>query len=250
MAVTRNDWDIIDSYSSSRLVPLRWITGKVRSGDAHTILDHLGERFNREVEPINKSESWGYAQRDVRGNKGIVSEHNSGTAVDFNATKHPIGRRNTFSKEKQAAIRKIVRELDGAVRWGGEWARADDMHFELIGGVKKLKQVADKIKASGGSVKPSGDVGKPTTPKPPAKPSNTPSKAYTDWVKELQRNLNLWKTDLPKLRVDGDYGTLTKNRVKEWQRRNKGGAYKGTLIDGEAGPLTCAGLKIKNAPKK
>lgn len=247
MAVSRNDWDIIDSYSSSRLVPLRWITGKVRSGDAHTILDALGERFNREVEPIIRSESWGYAQRDVRGNKGIVSEHNTGTAVDFNATKHPIGKRNTFSAAKQAKIRQIVRDFDGAIRWGGEWQRADDMHFELIGGVKKLKQVADKLKAGS---KPTGDV-KPTSPsKPVPMPSNTPSKAYTDWVKELQRNLNLWKTDLPKLRVDGDYGTLTKNRVKEWQRRNKGGAYKGIYLDGDAGPLTCAGLKIKNAPKK
>lgn len=248
MAVTRNDWDIIDSGSSDRLVPLRWITGKVRKGDAHTILDALGARFNSEVEPIIKAHSWGYAKRPVRGTSSIPSEHSSGTAVDFNAPAHPIGKANTFSPADRAKVRQIVKDFDGAIRWGGEWSRPDDMHFELIGGTAKLAAVAKKL--TGGSVQPAGKP-KPTTPaKPAPKPSNTPSKAYTEWVKLLQRTLNKWKTDLPKLREDGDYRTLTRNRIKEWQKRNKGGAYKGIYIDGDAGPITTKGLGIPNAPKK
>lgn len=154
-----------------------------------------------------------------------------------------------------------MRELDGAIRWGGEWARADDMHFELIGGVKKLKQVADKIKASGGSVKPSGDVGKPTTPKPPAKPSKGKqwpykalpltsahtSESHNAWVKlmadigykdkSLSVALQKWLKKLGYYRgvIDGVFGTLS---VKALQRFLKDkGFYKG-VIDGQRGAMT------------
>lgn len=240
MAVTRNDWDVIDSGSSDRLVNLQWITGKVRKGDAHTVLDELGRRFNAEVEKITKAHSWGYAKRPVRGYASIASEHSAGTAVDFNAPAHPIGKANTFTPAKRAKIRRIVKDFDGAVRWGGEWSRPDDMHFELIGGAALLAKVAAKIR---------GDV-KPAASKPAAKPKPAKDSPYKAWVKTLQRNLNLWKSDLPDLREDGDYGTLTRNRIKEWQRRNKGGAYKGIYIDGDAGPLTTKGLGIPNAPKK
>ena len=51
MALTRLGWDVLEP-SSSRLKSLPWITGKVRSGDAYTILNELGRRFNNEVEKI------------------------------------------------------------------------------------------------------------------------------------------------------------------------------------------------------
>ena len=106
-----------------------------------------------------------------------------------------------------------------------------------------LKRLDREARAIGtGTVKPAGKP-KPSVP-------SAPSTTYAAWVKDLQRNLNLWKSDLPDLRVDGDYGNLTKARVKEWQKRNKGGAYKGIYLDGDAGPLTTKGLGIANAPKK
>ena len=94
-----------------------------------------------------------------------------------------------------------------------------------------------------------GNAG-PLIIKPPAAVKPAGNSDYKAWVKNLQRNLNLWKSDLPDLRLDGDYGTATRNRIKDWQRRNKGGAYKGIYIDGDAGPLTTKGLGIANAPKK
>lgn len=256
MAVTRNDWDIIDSGSSDRLVPLRWITGKVRKGDAHTILDALGARFNSEVEPIIKAHSWGYAKRTVRGTSSIPSEHSSGTAVDFNAPAHPIGKANTFSPADRAKIRQIVRDFDGAIRWGGEWSRPDDMHFELIGGTAKLAAVAKKL--AGGSVQPAGKP-KPTTPaKPAPKPAEAPSRAVQSKLKamglpgtvagvkafqkqhnlvedgkwenlteakyqynlKLQKALNAMKSTTNKLTVDGYIGVPSERRIADVLKRN------------------------------
>lgn len=69
------------------------------------------------------------------------------------------------------------------------------------------------------------------------------------WTAELQRTLNRWRTSLPRLRVDSDYGDLTAARVTEWQRRNRGGAYPWRArIDGQAGPLTTNGLGMRSHP--
>lgn len=256
MAVTRNGWDIIDDGSSDRLVPLQWITGKVRKGDAHTILNDLGTKFNK-IEKITKAHSWGYAKRPVRGYADIPSEHSTGTAVDFNAPAHPIGKKNTFNIIKRARIRKLVKSYDGAVRWGGEWARPDDMHFELIGGAAKIKQVADKL--SGVDVKPVGTI-KPVTP---SKPAVTPPKALPKavqtklkamkltpdaagvkafqkqhglWIDgkweakteakykanvKLQKALNLMRSTTLKVVVDGYIGDATNKRIDNVLYRNK-----------------------------
>lgn len=185
MALTRLGWDVLTSGSSNRLTNLKWITGKVRAGDAHTILNDLGRRFNAEVETIRKDWSWGYAYRPVRG-ASIASEHSAGTAVDFNAPAHGLGLSGTFSGAQVKAIRRILADLDGSVRWGGDYAgRKDEMHFELQGGVNKLAKVAAKI--NGGTIKPVGNT-KPSKPKP-AK-NNRP-------------------TDYKDLAVDGKFGSAT-----------------------------------------
>lgn len=66
------------------------------------------------------------------------------------------------------------------------------------------------------------------------------------WVGQLQKELNRWKGK--KLAIDGSFGNGTFNRVKEWQKRNMGGAYKGTIADGVVGPLTIKPLGLKAYP--
>ena len=66
------------------------------------------------------------------------------------------------------------------------------------------------------------------------------------WVGQLQKALNKWKGT--KLAVDGSFGRRTRNRVIEWQKRNMGGRYKGTIADGVVGPLTTGPLKIRKYP--
>ncbi|ACQ78556.1 Peptidoglycan-binding domain 1 protein [Beutenbergia cavernae DSM 12333] len=64
-------------------------------------------------------------------------------------------------------------------------------------------------------------------------------------VKALQQALNRWRSDLPALVADGVFGDLTERRLREWQTRNRGGAYPAAAqIDGVAGPLTLAALDL------
>jgi hypothetical protein len=77
-------------------------------------------------------DDWGYAYRAIRGQEdaGNLSNHASGTAVDLNATKHPLGKRNTFTDEQEVKIRALAAKY--GCRWGGDYKnRADEMHFEI-----------------------------------------------------------------------------------------------------------------------
>ncbi len=95
--------------------------------------------FNEKVEKIDKGQDdWGYAFRQVRGSTDMLSNHASGTAIDVNALKHPLGASNTFKPEKE----KIVRELCAkyGLRWGGDYKnRKDEMHFEITESPKEVK---------------------------------------------------------------------------------------------------------------
>lgn len=71
--------------------------------------------------------------------------------------------------------------------------------------------------------------------------------AHAAWTGELQEALNGWKSGRPDLRVDRDYGDMTFERVREWQSRNQGGAYRGA-VDGQAGPVTAKALRIRAHP--
>lgn len=240
MAVTRLDWDVLAS-NSDRLVTFPWVTGKVRKGDAYTALDYLARRFNAEVEKINQDESWAYAERDVRGAAGVVSEHNAGTAVDFNAPRHPLGKSGTFSSAQATAIRRILKTdiLENSVRWGGDYpGRKDEMHFELQGGAEKLARVAKAIRAldAGATFKPPTPAVKPAAKPKPAEPTQrTLSKGDIGAdVKRLQAGLNKTFPAYSKFTGNGDgkYGPYTVQVVKEFQRR------AGLKSDGVVGPDT------------
>lgn len=230
MALTRLGWDVLEP-GSNRLTNLSWITGKVRNGDAHTILNELGRRFNSEVEAIRKDWSWGHAKRPVRG-ASVPSEHSAGVAVDFNAPAHGLGLSGTFSGAQVRAIRRILDDLDGAVRWGGDYAgRKDEMHFELQGGVAKLSQVAAKINGGIGDVKPAG---KPSKPKPSGKrPTDYKDLAIdgkfgaasAEAVQILMSQIGLYERE-----IDKKAGEHTWAAVQEWL--NGLGYYK-REVDGD-----------------
>ncbi|TFH57270.1 M15 family metallopeptidase [Glutamicibacter arilaitensis] len=241
MALTRLGWDVLTSGSSNRLTNLKWITGKVRAGDAHTILNELGRRFNAEVETIRKDWSWGYAKRPVRG-ASVPSEHSAGTAVDFNAPEHGLGRVGTFSGAQVKAIRRILADLDGSVRWGGDYAgRKDEMHFELQGGTAKLAKVAAKI--NGGTIKPVAS--KPAKPKP-AK-SDRPTD-YKDLVVDGKfgsvtaeaTQILMSQIGLYERAIDGDAGKYTWMAVQEWLN---GLGYYNRAIDGDFGKHSVIALQ-------
>lgn len=175
MANSQNGWPAATSASS--MVNFPWVTGRVRGGDVYVVLDYLARRFNAEVEGIEAWQSWGWNYRAVRGATAL-SNHASGTAVDFNATRHVLGRRGTFSAAQVAAIRRILSSLDGTVRWGGDYtSRPDEMHFEINASPARVASVARSVVA-GTVSNPIGGGGSAPAPNIPGAPAPiTP----TDW---------------------------------------------------------------------
>jgi hypothetical protein len=102
------------------------------------LLIGFAAEFHALIEPIDegKWDEWGYAFRDVRGVTGKLSNHASGTAIDLNATKHPLGKVGTFPTEKVPMIRALAKKY--RLAWGGDYrGRVDEMHFEVCVNAKK-----------------------------------------------------------------------------------------------------------------
>lgn len=88
---------------------------------------------------------WGYNYRATTGGTSL-SCHASGTAIDINAPRHPYGKGGTFTAAQVKEIRKILAELDGTVRWGGDFDNPDEMHFEIRVGKARVAAMADEIR--------------------------------------------------------------------------------------------------------
>ncbi|GAA4306366.1 hypothetical protein GCM10023086_24570 [Streptomyces venetus] len=76
------------------------------------------------------------------------SNHLSGTAIAIRPRSYPVGvKGGGLYPNELVVVRDILAELDGVVRWGGDFTPAKESHFEI--GVKpghpRLKGVARKI---------------------------------------------------------------------------------------------------------
>lgn len=119
----------------------------VRGGDVATVLGYVLTQIHRRVEPLIEGECWGYKYREIVGSV-TLSNHASATAVDANAPQHPQGSRGTFTDEQVAEIHRILDEVEGVVRWGGDYdppATVDEMHFELDDGPERVATVARQL---------------------------------------------------------------------------------------------------------
>lgn len=285
MSVSQNGWPVIELGTDERLAIIPKIAGRVRKGDVEYIFKRLIEEFDTRVEDIDLGkDDWGFSNRNAYGSSQ-KSDHASGTAIDINATKHPIGRANTFSTKQVTAINKIVKSLKGAVVWGGIWTkRPDEMHFTIAVSEKKLASIVKSLKAASVPAQTSdpkiekiqrrlryagyftGAInGKKSTAYTAAikkyqSSQKTPFKLIADgswgsvteahflWVQKLQTAMNKFGANTgAKLFVDGDHGQVTVLKVKSLQRKYKGGLYKG-VIDGKAGPMFCKVIGIPTHP--
>lgn len=128
--------------------------GVLDNDDVHTVFEYLATQLHERVEPIVRSDwhqadDWGFYYRSTTGDPSTLSCHSSGTAIDYNATRHPYGvaASRNFSEEQIAEIRKICAFI-GVVRWGGDYrGNPDAMHFEIIGNPDQVAAAARKIRA-------------------------------------------------------------------------------------------------------
>ena len=110
------------------------------------LLAAFAAEFHELIEPIDEGtfDDWGYAYRMVRGNPTKLSCHSSGTAIDLNATKHPLGKAGTFPIEKIPMIRALAKKY--GLKWGGDFkTRPDDMHFEVEATPAKAKALISTL---------------------------------------------------------------------------------------------------------
>jgi hypothetical protein len=99
--------------------------------DAAPLLIAAASHWHRRIEPLHEGWCWSYLYKFIEGTT-IISNHASGTAIDLNAPKHPMGvpTRNTMSRRQVRRAKRIARRY-GLV-WGGVWAsRPDAMHLEM-----------------------------------------------------------------------------------------------------------------------
>jgi hypothetical protein len=142
---TQNCWPAFTDGADPALEQSPWVTGRLLGGDVRTVLDHVAARFDAEVEPVDRDSSWGWGYRTVRGDSDL-SNHASGTSIDLNATEHPLGSTGTFTDDQVAAIREILAEVAPVVAWGGDFARGDEMHFEIVGDPAAVAEVAARLR--------------------------------------------------------------------------------------------------------
>jgi putative peptidoglycan binding protein/D-alanyl-D-alanine carboxypeptidase-like protein len=196
------------------------------------VFQYVFNQMHLRVEPIVKSDwhqadDWGWSYRTNR-NANNLSCHASATAGDYNATRHPNGKRGTFTAAQAAEIRKIHAEVRSVVRWGGDFTGTpDEMHHEICAGEAAVRAAANWIRGV-------ASKGAPAV-------TSSPFLEYGmrgEGVKELQRVLNRWYPNLPRLVEDGDFGAATKARVEYFQKA------AGLVVDGIVGPATMKGLGL------
>ena len=149
MMRSQNGYGVIQQADDTRLH--RWIIPgctrqfTLRAGPTGFILAHFLTWFHDEIEALDEGtyDDWGYAYRQVRDAEDM-SNHASGTAVDVNATLHPMGRSGTFNGPQVIAMRRRLRLVYlGTIRWGGMYeGRVDEMHFEIHKPIHRCARIA------------------------------------------------------------------------------------------------------------
>lgn len=164
------------AFIRSATIPGTDVKVAVRIGAAGDLLLYVAARWHREVEPLRAADGvldcWGFAERLIRGSATAVSNHASGTALDFRARIHVLGRRGTYSVAQVRAIRAILTACRGLVRWGGDYTgRADEMHVEIMGTEAQCAALLRELQAP---ARPAPAAPAPVRPAPVPAPAPGP----------------------------------------------------------------------------
>lgn len=145
MAVSQNGLLANDrSLIHTLTVPGTTVRLPVRKGPVGDLLVWAAARWHREVEPLIPGTCWAYAERTIRGSATVLSNHASGSAIDLNAPKHPLGvpASRNLSPAQIDRVHRIIDDAQGCLRWGGDYdnparggvkgSRPDPMHIEVV----------------------------------------------------------------------------------------------------------------------
>jgi len=136
--LSENGWPCLEASSSKLytwVIPLKGgktVSIRMRNGSVGFLLAMAVMLWDARIEPVWQKllDDWGWAARLVRA--GVLpSNHYSGTAVDINATRHPLGKIGTVLR---AALWRtlLATRFRKLLRWGGDYHnRKDEMHVEI-----------------------------------------------------------------------------------------------------------------------
>ena len=131
--------------------PVKGTNLKIRcAAGAGELLAAFAAEFHALIEPIDegKLDDWAYAFRMVRGTTDKLSCHSSGTAIDLNATQHPLGKAGTFDGAKVPMIQALAKKY--GLTWGGDYrGRKDEMHFEVSVTPEQARKLTTKLGLDG-----------------------------------------------------------------------------------------------------
>lgn len=123
---SHNGWEmekVADDHGHiyTRPIPGTPLAGvQMRMADVETVLVHVIRRFHQDVEELRDGDVVGWRPPSTVRRWLPESNLASGTAVQIRPGHYPAGARGGFFPLQQAAIRDILAELDGVVRWGGD----------------------------------------------------------------------------------------------------------------------------------
>ena len=110
------------------------------------LLIGFATEFNNLIEPLDvgANDDFGFCYRMVRGTTDKLSNHSSGTAIDLNASKHPLGQVGTFEPGKVPMLTALAHKY--GLTWGGNYRhRKDEMHFEISIDAVKVAALIEKL---------------------------------------------------------------------------------------------------------
>lgn len=150
MANSQNGWPVATRGAQDDAALIRDIKvpNGVLAGDVAVIFRWLAKEYDRRVERLISGWCWGWFVKPIEGSS-TVSNHASGTAVDFNAPANPMGvpTRQVLTAEQIAECHKLEDESDNVLRWGGDYvSRPDAMHWEIVGSQAAVRQLAARIR--------------------------------------------------------------------------------------------------------
>jgi hypothetical protein len=143
-----NGWPVLSS-SAVRQLPVQGSDARVllRPGLTATVLLHVLRRYHYEVQEIGAGDVVGH-RTDHMDAATLERNQLAGTAVNVHPGQHPRGASGTLSSLQVMAVRDILADCEGVVRWGGDQPNGTAEGFFQIDvppGDATLARVADRI---------------------------------------------------------------------------------------------------------
>ncbi|MGW7283283.1 hypothetical protein ACWGIV_34470 [Streptomyces sp. NPDC054844] len=147
-----NGWGVLTARSSGTAtydIPGTYVRVVLREGAVGTVLAYVAQRFHYDVTRLEASRGQVIGYSDNRQVKAdFESNHLSGTALALYPDHYPLGVKGNFFPHQVTAIRDILAELQGVVRWGGdtESPKESVFYIDVPPGSAKLALVAEMLR--------------------------------------------------------------------------------------------------------